>query len=338
MMPQQLLNFVLFIQLPCAVFVYINAKRRGMDNFWLWVVGTALFMPLFLPFYVLLRPRETYFYCPNCKMRNFFPAESCRHCDLEISRMDNVSVRGEWKLSDAIAIFALSVFTFPISLTGLSVVLGLMERDSKSWGSMFFLSFIGAALIVGLPLWFILKVCGRPLSDAGLARDRLYKNIALGAAMLIPILFVEYAAEEIVVRTSVLIAPSHAEAIRNLQEEEHRQGAELLPQSSNEIMKLIGAAIILIILSPIGEEVLFRGIAYTALKRRQDKWRAMIITSVFFAILHMQLIHFFPIVLSGFILVYLFELTGSLVPSITLHFAYNLALMVFWYIHPSLYT
>jgi membrane protease YdiL (CAAX protease family) len=336
-MPQQLIAFVLFIQLPCAIFVYMDARRRGMTGFWLWVVGVAVFMPFFLPFYILLRPRRGIFLCPNCEARNPFPIEKCRNCEFEIKQASDVIIQGEWSLSDAISIFALSVFTLPMSLMGLFVALGLMERDTPGWVYLFLASLVGTAVLVGLPLWLIIKVCHRPLDGIGLVRGHLFRDIMMAVVLVVPVLFMAHVVEEAVVRTVTTVVPSQAEAVRNLQSEEHRLEAEIWPESRNELTKLMGAAILIVFLAPLGEEMVFRGIAYTALRQR-GKWRALIVTSLLFAVAHMQVIHFIPIFLIGLVLAYLFERTGSLKPAIALHMLVNLILMILWYYSPNMYT
>jgi membrane protease YdiL (CAAX protease family) len=337
-MLQQILSFALFIQLPSALFVYVDAKKRGMIDYWLWVIGVALFMPFFLPFYILLRPRERFIYCPNCNVKNSLPVEKCRNCEFEIQQENQDPVRGNWTFSDALAIYVLSVFTIPMSIMGLGVALGLIDQTSKSWFSLFFFSLAGSIVLLGLPIWFVLKVCKRPLADIGLKRENLYRNIIIGVVMVAPVLFLDYIAEEFIVKAASTIAPSKSEVIQEMQDNEHANGVEMWPKNPDEIGKLSGSMLLVIIMGPLGEEILFRGIAYTGLRRKRGKWKALIISSIVFALAHVQLIHFIPILISGIALAYLFQRTGSLIPSITFHVLYNLSLAVFWYIQPSIYT
>ncbi len=308
-----------------------------MASFWMWVVGVAVFMPFFLPFYILLRPRRGVFRCPNCGARNPFPVGKCRNCELEIEQLSDLIVHGEWSLADAISIFALSVFTLPMSLMGLFVALDLMERDTPGWIYLFLSTLVGTAMLVGLPLWFIIKVCHRRLDDIGLIRGHLFRDVMLAVVLVVPVLFMAHFVEEAVVRTVTTVAPSQAEAVRNLQAEEHRVGAEIWPESKNELGKLMGSAILIVFLAPLGEEMVFRGIAYTALRRR-GRTRALIVTSLLFAVAHMQVIHFAPIFCIGLVLAYLFERTGSLKPVIALHVLVNFILMILWYYSPNIYT
>ncbi|HXV19228.1 MAG TPA: CPBP family intramembrane glutamic endopeptidase, partial [Candidatus Omnitrophota bacterium] len=81
------------------------------------------------------------------------------------------------------------------------------------------------------------------------------------------------------------------------------------------------------ILGPIIEEVFFRGFAYTAFRRKWGVVRGMLASSAVFALMHMNLIAFFPIFVLGIFLAYLFEKTGSLVPSMTVHMVHNLIMV-----------
>ena len=82
------------------------------------------------------------------------------------------------------------------------------------------------------------------------------------------------------------------------------------------------------ILGPVLEELFFRGFAYPVVKRKIGSVRAMALTAAVFAGFHMSLAAFAPIFFLGFFLTYLYETTGSLVPSITAHVLHN-TLMVF---------
>lgn len=97
---------------------------------------------------------------------------------------------------------------------------------------------------------------------------------------------------------------------------------KLFLQEKN-IWFLIYSTTMVVILGPIVEEVFFRGFTYNAIKRRWGKRTAMVLTAVVFAWLHGNLIGFLPIMALGFLLVYVYEKTGSLIPSIAIHILHN---------------
>jgi len=76
-------------------------------------------------------------------------------------------------------------------------------------------------------------------------------------------------------------------------------------------------------LGPFAEEVMFRGVAYTTLKGRVGIGWAIVLSGVLFALLHVDPVGFVPIAVLGMLLAYLYERTGSLVPSIAVHVVHN---------------
>lgn len=77
-------------------------------------------------------------------------------------------------------------------------------------------------------------------------------------------------------------------------------------------------------LPAVGEELFFRGIV----QRFANSWlrhpfKAILATSVFFALIHLQIINLIPIFLASIILGYIFHLTGNLLLTIFVHFIYN---------------
>jgi membrane protease YdiL (CAAX protease family) len=95
---------------------------------------------------------------------------------------------------------------------------------------------------------------------------------------------------------------------------------------------LIFSTLIVVILGPVVEEVFFRGFTYNAIKRKWGVKSAIALTSIVFAALHGTLFGFAPILLLGFLLAYMYEKTGSLVPSITIHILHNGLMMLFLFL------
>ncbi|UCB57113.1 MAG: CPBP family intramembrane metalloprotease [Candidatus Omnitrophota bacterium] len=99
----------------------------------------------------------------------------------------------------------------------------------------------------------------------------------------------------------------------------------------NRLWFLIYSTAMVVILGPIVEEIFFRGFAYNALKKRWGVPWAMSLTALVFAGLHANLFGFLPIAALGFLLAYVYEKTGSLIPSIAIHMLHNslMVLMLF---------
>lgn len=83
-------------------------------------------------------------------------------------------------------------------------------------------------------------------------------------------------------------------------------------------LKIIGF-ISLVILTPIFEETMFRGVLFKGLRRSMSFYPALIVASLLFALAHGQLNVSLDTFALGLLLGYLTEKTGSIVPSILLH-------------------
>lgn len=81
--------------------------------------------------------------------------------------------------------------------------------------------------------------------------------------------------------------------------------------------------------APVFEEVFFRGILYTALRRRLRPLAAILTSGLLFALVHPQLpLGFFPIWILGIGFAWMVELRRSLVPSVVAHMLNNAAALV----------
>lgn len=90
---------------------------------------------------------------------------------------------------------------------------------------------------------------------------------------------------------------------------------------------IIAAGVLLVLIGPAVEEVLFRGVIFRALRSGLAFWPAALIASVLFALIHVPdaggLEGFGPRLLTGLIFCGLFQRTGSLYPAIAVHIALN---------------
>lgn len=161
-----------------------------------------------------------------------------------------------------------------------------------------FVSFVGAAL--GLAY-----LSGRPRAwHFGLRRTRLWP--AVGLTVLGFVVFFA-----VLVGYGALVRPPEQTVLDDLGADEGTAA-------------LIAAGVMAIVVAPVAEEIFFRGFLYSALRSSFPIWAAVLIAGGIFGALH-----FFtgplsvpPLILFGAILCLLYEVTGSLYPSIALH-AFN---------------
>lgn len=86
--------------------------------------------------------------------------------------------------------------------------------------------------------------------------------------------------------------------------------------------------ILAVVLAPVVEEFLFRGVMFTGMARSWGTWPAAIVVTVLFGILHLfDVGGYYPallmVTIAGFAMVLLRIRTGSMLPSIAMHAAYN---------------
>lgn len=92
--------------------------------------------------------------------------------------------------------------------------------------------------------------------------------------------------------------------------------------------QLVLAGIVIVIVAPITEELIFRGVMLPALQRRVGFWSAAIVSSLVFCAIHVEVIASQPLALVGmFVLSMLlagsYQLTGSLIVPIIVHAVFN---------------
>ncbi len=108
------------------------------------------------------------------------------------------------------------------------------------------------------------------------------------------------------------------------------------PPSTDVYTKLLGDTTLLtyllnlllaVVIAPIVEETLFRGIIFRSLRTYLGEWTAAALSAAFFSALHLQAYGFFPRFILGLVLAHLYERNRSLFPSITFHALNNLIAM-----------
>jgi membrane protease YdiL (CAAX protease family) len=106
--------------------------------------------------------------------------------------------------------------------------------------------------------------------------------------------------------------------------------AEMMQRSHARIAATphLHAALIVmsVLIAPVAEEFLFRGLLYRALDREWGGWRAVLGSAVFFAAYHPAL-SWLPVGLLGATNAVLFKRTGRLAPTVVLHMTYNAIVM-----------
>lgn len=314
-----LLLFVFFVLLAAAAWVALDVRVRfpkglKMPEGWAWVVGTFLAGPIFLPIYLIARrPVGAITTCPSCGRGTISHRASCIHCGQPITFE---SVPTAWGLGEVVGV----VIAAAVSLPAVIGAAGLNQLSALD-----VLTVIGVAqntLFVLLVAYIVRWRYHQRLATIGLTTQRWPWWAAAGVvagAVTIP---VSAAAERLAIAViALIVGPARAQAMAAAEEANQILATVLqTPRSTLEVAWLL---VLLCVVVPVGEEVFFRGFLYTTL-RRWGWVRAVVFSSALFAAVHLQVVHFLPILWLGVVLALLYERTGSLVASIAVHSVNNL--------------
>lgn len=79
-----------------------------------------------------------------------------------------------------------------------------------------------------------------------------------------------------------------------------------------------------VIMAPLIEEILFRGLVFSRLQRAMPMWAALVLSSVFFGLMHGQILWICYTALVGMMLGFVAWKTNSTLAPMFMHFAFNL--------------
>lgn len=102
----------------------------------------------------------------------------------------------------------------------------------------------------------------------------------------------------------------------------------LLPNPSDSVGVVVVLAILVVVVAPVTEEILFRGVLFASLRRHIGVHLAALLSGVIFAVVHIEVLASQPfglggLTLAGVLLAYAFHYTKSLRVAIVMHAVYN---------------
>jgi membrane protease YdiL (CAAX protease family) len=188
-----------------------------------------------------------------------------------------------------------------------------------------------AAMVATVRLFVSVKYRER-LSAAGLSFRRWRRGLALGFVAALLILPVSDFLEQLTRYFLALAPPSPStrlvEAMTRLVDIQAMLQPLLTPEWLGVLILVIG------VIGPFGEEVFFRGFAYTAMKKRFGVAWAMSLSAILFSLIHTNPMAVVPIYFVGLLLAYLYERTGSLAAPFALHATNNTVAVLMLYFAP----
>jgi membrane protease YdiL (CAAX protease family) len=197
-----------------------------------------------------------------------------------------------------------------------SAIAGLpaSERTAGVWAVLLVLSLVTYAVLLAAALIGV-KLKGAKLVPAvGLRRAKLWPVVGLVTA-------------GVWIGFSVNIAYSFTTYALKLKVPD--TNAKLLSASVKSPMGLIVVFLLLAVIAPVAEEILFRGVVFSGLRDSWGEGWAIVVSSVLFGVIHLQPLVMIPTAILGLLLAKVFSMTRSLWASIALHSAYNATIMLF---------
>lgn len=195
-------------------------------------------------------------------------------------------------------------------------VLGWLKQPDAPGSLRGFLNYLltgfGEGLIFFIAIIIFLKVFHRPMADLGLVSinfNSVMKGLAGGVFLFFAVgllgnVLVEYLGDP------------------------DPQSFSLVLGGANSIWQLVLLIILGGMIVPLQEEIVFRGLIYPTLRKGYGRWKGIIVSAIFFASMHFDIIRFLPLLLGGIVLAWLYEKSKSLWPSIIAHGVWNI-LMTF---------
>jgi membrane protease YdiL (CAAX protease family) len=227
-----------------------------------------------------------------------------------------------WEAQDAVRIAVIFVFfNYILFLTEavLGDFFGIKIADSSV--RMVFNTILMDFLALSFILYFVFIKFGQRLAAVGLALKDFFQGSFLGVLGylgFLPVLLVA-------VFISYLLGKYF-----NIEPQSQPIFDLLMKEERMPILVIL--TVFVGVIGPVIEEIFFRGFLYSALKKRFTIGMSMFLTSFVFAALHMNTLGFLPIFSLAFVLVYMFDKTGSLVPSIVIHCAHNCMIIIFLFL------
>lgn len=198
----------------------------------------------------------------------------------------------------------------------LEFVLGWLELPSYLGSLKGFINYLiigfGEGFISILALILFFKLLQRPLTDLGLM-NLGWRSISIGLIGGIFLFVVVGILGNLLVNYLGIPDP---------------QSFALVVEGADSTWQFILLLFLGGVIVPLKEELVFRGLIYPPLRKAYGRWSGIILTALFFGIMHFDLIRFWPLVLGGIVLTWLYEKTQNLWSSIIAHGVWNILMTI----------
>ena len=335
------LFLIVIIRGGLALWVYKDSKLQERSGFW--ALG-AFFLPqAFFPMYFWNQMPELIWTCPKCQRDNRAWSRKCGHCDQFYTAEETVArLHGYLNPSDPVVIFLVTyLFQEVARYVAIFAAAGLevLTTTSPSAYTLPVSHFWVVKLVVGNVLIWLSLFCiagrhRRTVRSIGLGYSGNLTDLGLPLLIAPALSFVFVGFMQAIDWFSEHIPFG---VLGTLAQWEQQQWSIGMPENFGDSTVIL-LGFVMVILLPVGEEILFRGITYIGFAGRFGQTKGILLSALLFAGLHGYIRSFVPLILGGipiFImglaLAWLYIRTKSLIPCIITHSLVNLILiLVYW--------
>jgi uncharacterized protein len=216
-----------------------------------------------------------------------------------------------------LAIIAVTIFTAPNLAVLITGSLGDLAEPPAGTDDTMGLVAVVATLIIQLAIFGIalipLALSRTPLSAAFGSARRSVLYTGMGLVLGVAVTIVVFLVNAVLIGTFGDSAPVEQ---------------SLLPSPTDSLPVIIVLAVLVAIVAPITEEILFRGVLFASLRRHVGVHLAALLSGVVFAVVHIEVLASQPLglgglIVAGVLLAYAFHATNSLRVAIIMHAVYN---------------
>lgn len=221
---------------------------------------------------------------------------------------------GIWDVLKVIILYLFFVYMLLFSEASMARVFHTLKDDNFR---MVLNTSIMDILSIVFILYFVVVQYKAGLVSLGLSVKNFFKNVYYGIVAyiaLIPVL--------------IGIISVIALIISLTKYSPEKQAVVDLFLKEKDVSFLLYTSLFAAIAGPIVEEIFFRGFLYGAIKKYIGIFWATLLSAACFAFLHAHLVGFLPILALGILLAHLYERTGTLVSSVTVHMIHNVGMVL----------
>jgi membrane protease YdiL (CAAX protease family) len=181
-----------------------------------------------------------------------------------------------------------------------------IDTETILWNSL-----IWWALILG-PILLSLRFRGFKLGRVfGIDRMPVGRSLLLGVSLLI-------SAYPMVLAVGYL-----ASVVLKINPSTDTQEVMRIFENATAPAQRIPIILLAVVIAPVAEELTFRGYLYGVIKRYFGAVPALVFSGILFALIHLNLPSFFPLLVLGWVFALSYELSGSLLVPMTMHAVFN---------------